>query len=222
MSTKNLARTAIEGGRCRHNKRERRCATRAERAAVRGWLFRVKTDPALAEALLPRRRDVVPPCFHDRLRPVERWLAKQAGRRWALVYRALRARHDARTTAGRHILFDHLLRDVAPSRRAVAARSWRREAMVIDDEGILRLAEGFFWMRRRKRVRREGILVSTHDLQEFTRGRKVGIRGTALFWFLPVIRLPDAPIRWRQSDRLAPAEEDFVRRLALDSWKAID
>ncbi len=110
MSTKRLSRTVIEGG--RRNVWERRASTQDERAEVRDYLNRCESDPDFYDEEAEPERRVVYKEFSDKLNPMERWLAKQVGRVWADVRSEVFERFDVRTTAGRHITFDHLLREV--------------------------------------------------------------------------------------------------------------
>jgi hypothetical protein len=59
VSTKDLSRTVIEGGRHRYNVWERRSSHRAERTSQREYLRAVEHDPAVADARAPRPRKPV-------------------------------------------------------------------------------------------------------------------------------------------------------------------
>jgi hypothetical protein len=111
MSTKNLARTVIEGGRTGYSRYARRQSHGAERvkahdlelALLRGH----DPDSAVFEPLERVYRS-----FDDKLGPARRWLRSQVGRPWDKVRAELFARFDTRTTSGRHILYCHLLEEV--------------------------------------------------------------------------------------------------------------
>lgn len=112
MATKNIARSALEGGRHGYNKWERRYSHNEERTEARDYCRKVAVDPDYAdEDFIDDIRPVMKG-FTDKLRPMERWLAKQVGRSWADVRSEVAAKFDTRTTAGRHITYDHLLREV--------------------------------------------------------------------------------------------------------------
>ncbi len=81
MSTKNLARTVIEGGRAWHNCWERRNSNGVERSWEAQTSARLRTAIEVEE-LVYRPRQKVYACFRDKLGPAERWLAAQAGRPW--------------------------------------------------------------------------------------------------------------------------------------------
>src|SRR5262249_38006713 len=135
MSRKDLSRTVIEGGRSHRNVFDRRHSHRTERARVRTWLDKASHDVEEAEASVPRHRPRVHKGFSDKLGPAHRWLESQVGRPWSKVHAELIARFDARTTAGRHILHDHLLSDGAVG--GMEGGRFRPE-FVVDARGILR------------------------------------------------------------------------------------
>ena len=111
MATKNLSRTPIEGGRTGRNKYERRHSHREERAATRGALAKVKATGD-GDNLPVIKRNKVMKEFADKLSVVYRFLDANVGKYWPKVYSELRKKFDSRTTAGRHILFDHMLRGI--------------------------------------------------------------------------------------------------------------
>lgn len=77
MSTKDLSRTVIEGGRDRYNTWRRRSSHREERADERAYLHAVEHDPSVADARSPEPRRPVRKAFRDRLAAAERWLLGQ-------------------------------------------------------------------------------------------------------------------------------------------------
>jgi hypothetical protein len=142
MARRDLSRTVIEGGRYRHNKWERRQSHGTGRAREREWLDAVEIDADIAEERAVRERPRVHRMFYDKLAVTRRWLRSRVGRPWSSVYSELMARFDPRTVAGRHIVFDHMLREI---RGAIENEMWRTYKFEIDDHGILRAAN-----RRRK------------------------------------------------------------------------
>lgn len=112
MSTKNLARTVIEGGRYGSNKYDRRQSSATERVHARQYCKQVVNDPELAEEEFIESREPVGKGFTDKLAPMYRWLDAQDGRLWSEVRSEVFQNFDTRTTAGRHITFDHLLSEV--------------------------------------------------------------------------------------------------------------
>jgi len=137
VSTKNLARTAIEGGRA--NTDDRNASHRDERARARVWLGRVRFDAELADATLPQRRPAVRKEFSDKLQPCWGWLTSRAGQPWDDVYGELTSRFDTRKLSNKHIVFDHMLAEVDGAGGAPAW--WRTTRFYVDDDGILRVRD---------------------------------------------------------------------------------
>jgi hypothetical protein len=112
MATKNLARTVIEGGRTGYYKSSVETLTSEERAATKEFLRTVRNDPERADEIVNPVRKPVSVSFADKLRPMYRFMDSKLGQNWSKVRSELFRRFDTRTTPGRHVLFDHLLRDV--------------------------------------------------------------------------------------------------------------
>jgi hypothetical protein len=138
VARRDLSRTVIEGGRTRRSQYERRRSHRHVRAQERALLHaaRFEDEDTFADRPMPRLERAYK-IFRDRLGAAKRWLASQCGRPWAHVYSDLRWRFDARTTAGRHVVDDHLLGWVAMDRERLVSRYWRPD-FVVDEHGILR------------------------------------------------------------------------------------
>jgi hypothetical protein len=202
MSTKYLARTVIEGGRARYNRFERRYSNSCERShehTVSSQLLR-SDEPGLV--VYPVRK-VVYRGFSDKLSPAERWLESQAGRPWNKVRSELFARFDTRTTAGRHILFDHLLQSVNLGQ----ASTYRHYEFSVDRHGILRHHPRLRWRGTRYVPLPEPAVA----LEEWLAGRRVGAIGTRLYWFVPT---PHGS--FRQHRELGT--EDAARFRSLPDW----
>ena len=204
MSTKYLARTVIEGGRARYNRFERRhsnsCERRRERE-VSSLLLRSE-EPEMA--VYPVRK-VVYRAFSDKLSPAERWLESQIGRPWSKVRSELFARFDTRTTAGRHVVFDHLLKDVNTGQ----VDPYRRDDFRVDRHGILRQnpRSRSYWHGTRYLPLPE----PAETLEEWLGGRRIGAHGARLYWFVPT---PSGA--FRQHRELS--EEDAERWHSLPDW----
>lgn len=110
MSKKNIARTAIEGGRVESNKFQRRQSNQLERKATRRLMHRAVTDlDCLDDRCFPQREPVRKE-FADKLSAPYRWLGKHGAGKTAHEIRGmLLARFDTRSLAGRHLVFDHLM-----------------------------------------------------------------------------------------------------------------
>jgi hypothetical protein len=200
MSTKNLARTVIEGGRNAFNRWDRRQSHREERAAARAALAHIGGRRELDDLVVERRRPVYK-CFDDRLGPTRRWLVSHAGQRWDLVRGELLRQFDTRTTAGRHVVFDHMLPDVED------CQPWFPTRFFVDGAGILRT-------RPRKRLRhrwREPLPRPQVALERWLDGRRVAPRGEILFWF---VLTPGGG--YRQHHRLSDDDAQLWR--SLPAW----
>jgi hypothetical protein len=165
MSTKNLAKTVIEGGRYHGNKYDRRISSAEERVRARDFCKRAAVDPEFAEEADIEGRQPVYKGFTDKLAPMYRWLDAQVGRPWSEVRSEVFQNFDTRTTAGRHITFDHLLRSVVetqsgfddrgyiadpniPKEGGEDRRWWAYSDYYIDQQGIFQKAGN---RRRRNR-----------------------------------------------------------------------
>jgi hypothetical protein len=201
MSTKNLARTIIEGGRTRWSRQQRRHSNSEHRTAERDELRKISTggdDDACFE-----RRPGVFRDFDDKLGPAWRWLDRQVGRPWNLVRSELLRRFDTRTTPGRHIVFCHMLPEVEGNRLG-----WRWHRFEVDRHGILRRLP----RRPYRHVRgREPLPRPEPELDRWRDCRRVGERGGVLFWFT----LTPAGA-YRQDHRLETEDAELWR--SLPDW----
>ena len=213
MSTHRLSRTVIEPGRTSRMKTERINENRGDRRAARMEAHALARDPYLADGEAGVRREPVRVAQRDKLRPLENWLDAQVGRPWDEVYAEIRASVDTRTTAGRHILYDHLLRDVEGNgiTREGLYFGYRREWW-IDEDGILRghsrrLNTNYLWWKayeRREEKRAE--------IAAFVDFRRVRELGAELFWMEPVLH--NLTVRHRQGRRFDENEAAI--------WRAFD
>jgi hypothetical protein len=178
MSTKNLARTVIEGGQRERNKLERRVSTRSLRGDTRAFLSAVRHDPEGAEGVAPPSRGSVRVCFADKLNPAYRFLDSRVGKGWNNTLTLLAERFDSRTIPGRHVVHDHILRDVAPSKEALGTSGRSTELYYVDARGILRKAP-----RHRRRPQRR-VVFDREAVLAWLDGRQVGRLGSRLFWFV--------------------------------------
>ncbi len=184
MSTKNLSRTIIEGGRRKRNKWERRHSNRALRAKVREYMHGVMKNPDASDEDYEPTREKVYKDFDDKLGPIYRWLHAQEGRPWDDVRSEIHQKFDLRTTAGRHIIYDHLLRSVQETPNYDYGRNeeswfvsiWKNDFYV--EDGILRAKD---------RVKCNWYpypAINTYPIVEWLNGRIIGKSGNKLYWFL--------------------------------------
>ena len=224
MATKRLSRTAIEGGRSGYNKHERRQSYADERARVRDDLRKLVVDADLADDWGLVKRQKVGKDFADKLGPPMRWLRKQAGRPWDEVYSDLKRSFDPRTTAGRHLVYDHMLTWVERGEDI----PWRRPECTVDNDGILRE-----WpLTRRQHTGWWRVYYERRRAAWWAAGRKVIDYGAVQFWAVPVERLrrrlsPDAPkvdpkaVFYCQDRRLDEDEARFWQRLSPEVRKEL-
>lgn len=198
MATKNLARTAIEGGRCGYYKMEVAARAAEERAATRAFLKRAVRDVDDVEGVAAPRRRPVYVCFSDKLNPIRRFLYANCGRPWNKVRGELFARFDIRTTPGRHILFDHVLADIEGDRR------WNPR-LGVDRHGILRRLEYVPYAR----------MVWFNETPAFMwRGkRRITRSGDRFMWWVPSKKIDATTTRWRAVGLLSDEEEKYLRSL---------
>ncbi|MEP7051801.1 MAG: hypothetical protein ABJB12_15665 [Pseudomonadota bacterium] len=157
------------------------------------------------DAVVYPARQTVGRSFDDKLGPARRWLASQVGRSWNKVRSELFDRFDIRTTAGRHIVFDHLLNDVAIDGHS--ERYWVPHW--VDAHGVLRMTRE---SRSRGGWSRPAPLPEAREIIEaWLAARWVLPRGEHLFWLEPT----EAGF-FRQAKALSPAESE--RWLALPQW----
>ncbi len=141
MSTKNLARTVIEGGRDGFSKYDRRHGLQILRARNHAFCHRALRDTDFADdAVYPTRRITYGGVSHaDKTNPCDQFLASRAGRPWNKVHSEICEKFDRRTLAGRHVTNDHLIDRV----RLPDSYYWFWEYLSIpkfwvDEHGILR------------------------------------------------------------------------------------
>lgn len=191
MSTKNLARSIIEGGRVGRNKWERHNSHAEQRAQVRNYLKEVTLDPENYEEYDVEPTQHVRKEFDDKLGPIYRWLHRQVGRPWDEVRADVANEFDTRTTAGRHIVYDHMLNSVQvgpePQYRYSSTpedptTSYSKNAFYVDDEGILCKKRYL----GRRRYHGDAPRFDTKQIANWLSGRIVGRVGDKFFWFVPV------------------------------------
>jgi hypothetical protein len=162
MATKNIARSAVEGGRA--GRFTEKVKTRSQRRKVRAMLH--GQDATGQDAVdkferrsAPIREKAWDGGFRDKLAPLHRWLQKNAGRPWNKVYSELCARFDRRSLKGWHLLSAHV--DVyTVIGHGPALPGWRvnqpayTSGPYVDRHGILRYRQYRRWPPREKQAGR--------------------------------------------------------------------
>jgi len=197
MSTKNLARTAIEGGRTGYYKSEVQDHASSERAAGRVYLRLVARDPEAADAVIDPKRRPVFVSFHDKLSPVYAFLDSRIGKSWNKTFAEISTKFDLRTTPGRHVTNDHMLSVIAFKgehqlvRRGGFTPYYR---YFVDQHGILR-----------KNVRQSRVHNSptppfdSKRLVAWLGARKIGQQGERFVWWLPVSKAARCGAIWEMT-----------------------
>jgi hypothetical protein len=190
VSKKKLSRTVIEGGRYSRNKWERRNSSQIQRAQIREYMINVNKDIDFADECSEPNREKVRKEFRDKLGPMYRWLRNQVGKSWNDVRSEVTKEFDSRTTAGRHILYDHLLSSVEEIPNAKYKRyvygldnhtqSHFKNDFYVDESGILRQKDYIPYTRNYTPK------FDTKSIANWLSGRVVGKIGNKLFWFVPV------------------------------------
>ncbi|MBI2056189.1 MAG: hypothetical protein HYT37_02320 [Candidatus Sungbacteria bacterium] len=200
MSTKNLARTVIEGGRYGYSKFERSFFNRAERRQAREILQAVRKSPDSAEESMMPIRQKIYVDQNDKTNPVERWLRAHCGKKWNDVHAKIFRTFETRTIAGQHI-YDHMLGQVATRYEP----SWQFRVFLIDEDGVLNNQP------YKKTKWQKGFSEYKH-IRAWLNGRYIGRRNSSLFWFLPV-----KMVFWNRGPRLFGFQQKYRqgRRLSL-------
>ncbi len=196
MSKKNLARTALEGGRGNGNKWERRNSHTEERAAARDFCNKVKIDPEYALEDIIEDKPKVYKGFSDKLNPVYRWLESKVGQRWNDVRSEISEKFDARTTAGRHILFDHLLSSVVDTESGFNQYGFivdPDEAKIAETDIYRRIYQDYYVDKdgilceiKNNRLRYEHISEKEYrEAGEWLAGRMIMEKGGVFYWCFP-------------------------------------
>ena len=187
MSTKNISRTIIEGGRHRRNKYDRYQSNATERAELRAFRHSAEygDEDTVLDLAAPKREPVYQG-FDDKLAAVYRWLRSHVGQPWDVVFSKLCSTFDTRTTAGRHITHDHVLRSITHEARP---QPWgfRYNDFVVGLDGVLREGERSRWAKRRAA---RG--PSDMDVRRWARDRRVMDYGVSVFWMVP------EKVEWRE------------------------
>lgn len=204
MSKKRLDRTVIEGGRTNSNKWERRQSHKDFRTRDRDFIKSVEHDTENWYDNDTEPTEKVYKNFDDKLGPMYRWLHSKVGQVWDAVRSEIAKKFDTRTTAGRHIVEDHLLRNVQEtddiwrysyrfSTPPAPNHSYYKNDFYVDEDGYLRAK--IYLGRRAARPKIPSIDLA--KLSDWLGGRVVGQVGNQLFWFVPTGAGPWI-IKWGQ------------------------
>lgn len=136
MATKNISRSAIEGGRA--NKYERNASHRHERSRSRAWLDQLRLGTESAEGSDPLPREHVSKAFTDKLGPCMGWLASHVGQPWDDVRSKLSRAFDTRKLSAWHVVNQHMLPEVRGAGTPNdTLHVYRSQRFYIDEDGLL-------------------------------------------------------------------------------------
>jgi hypothetical protein len=155
MAKRNLARTAIEGGRSGRNRWEEYYGTRAERRQTHAEMHRIKADPEYAYEFFVEPRYNEGRNFADKLNPIRRWLESQDGRYWDDVYSEICRRFPGRSLAGRHVLL-HIKNFVVMSYETNQYRGYG--TIYVNEDGIIKVQQ-----RRRYTYLKDGYVEKVYE-----------------------------------------------------------
>lgn len=230
MSKKNLARTPLEGGRTNEDREWRRDWIETHRRMRHATNHKMTRDPSAWDSIdleIDRQgwRDSK---FKDKINAIERWIAKQVGRKWDDVYSEIKQRFDCRTTAGRHILYDHIIGYVELS---LDSHRRSRAEFMVDEDGILVRGP---WRRNWHRRPAEPAIVkrTIDEVRAFCGDRKVRNIGTELFWMLPInpkwwtvehrVHHIDCPYKHKQEQRVTKRQSAVYRNRTYEYAYFVD
>lgn len=193
MATKNLGRSALEGGRYGHYQVRVREIESSFRTANRGYTRRAEVDPDTYD-------EDSDPVRHpkskrgnqtDKLSGIYRMLDGMVGRPWAKVRAEIAEKFDARTLAGRHVLHDHILKDIAPHEDVEHSYGGGRYShYYVDRYGIFReRAERQYPQYKRQRISRDAF----NKIAAWLDGRGIIRSGSKLYWGHPQVRIEIQP-----------------------------
>ena len=192
MSTKDLSRTIIEGGRTNYNKYERHHSHVEYRGYEKEYIQNIKNDPESVDDFSIKEKRKVYKNFDDKLSAIYRWLTSKVGQKWSDVYSDIVNKFDTRTTAGRHIVHDHLLSSITDTRSGrdrygyIAANIEtyfaRSVHYFIDTDGILRKNNArsrtkYSWASRTKEYEDQ-----LRQIGDWLSGRMIGEKGGRYYW----------------------------------------
>lgn len=177
MSKKDIARTAIEGGKSTSSKYDRRQSLRQQRRASRCWMNQVTIDSELADEYGEPERDIARGWrdFRDKLSAPMRWLMKRAiGRSVEEIEGLLLETFDVGTLAGRHLVFSHLMPRHYRGHWSIRDPSYMN--CQFDQDGILRdLGKRSQHPSRRSRASKKARIQVRQWFSGFTEGTKISL-----------------------------------------------
>lgn len=139
------------------------------------------------EAILPKTGKVTKRGYQtENLNPIYRFLDKHVGRNWAKVYAKIRARFDVRSLQAFHIVVQHMLEEVAPSKEVAFLKGrWgfsNYYRYYLDTQNRLQKRDK---VKHRRNDKPKEKKFNRRKLISFLNGRVFGLTGEKVFWFVP-------------------------------------
>lgn len=183
MATKDISRSAVEGGRPNRNKYNRRRSHRQERGSFRYWRDEVLKGVEFADERAVESRPPVRKDFTDKLSPAYRWIASRCGRPWAEVFSELSKLFDTRRLSSWHIVYQHMLPEIEGGAKVetFTIASWRKCQFFVDDDGILQ-DRGFGHGRYSRGKKKSG--PRFFQVQARVGKRRVRNKGESFVWMV--------------------------------------
>ncbi len=208
MGTKNLGRTAVEGGRTGYYKNRVAQHEASLRAETREFL-KMAVDEELGDSIpLPVRRPKSKRGNQtDKLNGVYRFLDTLVGKSWKKVWALIVEKFNDRTLAGRHVLHCHIIDQIDPHPYVEKYGGLSHTKYYVDDYGIF----------KKREPRKFGHYESAYldgpaftALKEWLGGRGVMRVGERLFWCIPSVLMEFRSGAYRASYSYAPLESRFL------------
>jgi len=178
MATKNLARTAVEGGRFSDYKSERDRIKRTRRANER---IHAKKSLYDEYSVMPKTEKLSKRGFQaENLSPIYRFMNRHIGQNWDKVHAKIKKRFDTRTIQSHHIVINHILGEVAPFGWEPGGAGYTSYRYYRDNQNRLRGNEPFRWKGSREPSQ------SRKKIIDWLNHRVVGQVGEdSFYWFIP-------------------------------------
>lgn len=194
MSTKDKSRTALEAGTNKNSRYYLRLERKTQRAQRKQICKQITNDIELAEEFLEPKSSESK-CFSDNVSFLEKYLQSKVGQVWDDVRSEIAKEFDGRTIAGKHILYDHILRSVVSSgtgydkdanfywdESVKVSNRFRTKDFYVDQNGILQEVKP-----DTKLFKKIKDLLNTTDqelleVDSWLRGRMIVQENKQLFW----------------------------------------
>lgn len=194
MSTKDKSKTALEAGTAKVSRYYLRLERKTQRVKRKQICKQITNDVELAEEFFDPKSSVSK-CFSDNVSFLQKYLQSKVGEVWDDVRSEIVKEFDSRSIAGKHILYDHILRSVVSSgtgydkdanfywdESVKVVNRFRTRDFYVDQNGILQ--EVKLDTKLLKKIK-DMSNTTDHELFEidsWLRGRMIVQENKQLFW----------------------------------------